>query len=222
MGLFVARHLHAVLRAAQEPVGGNESVRHPPRNPVDFGQHAQDLAGGDHPQTAVLAAPDQLVGLGEEFDFADTAPAELEIVSVRLDAAAAVLRIDLSLDVVQFLNGGEVEVLPPYEACDVVEKGPGRGGVRPYRPRLDERGPLPGPSALPVVVPGGRGRYHQRGGAGIGAQAQVDPKHIAVRTSLGEESDESSCEANQVALDVLSLPCRHGVRLEEKNEIDIR
>ena len=63
----------------------------------------------------MTAAPDQLLGLGEEFDLADAAAAELDVVAADGDVAMALDRVDLALDRVDVLDGGEVEVTAPDE-----------------------------------------------------------------------------------------------------------
>ncbi len=60
-------------------------------------------------------AQDQLLGLGEELDFADAAAPQLDIVAGDRDLAMAFMGMDLALDGLDVLDGGEVQVAPPDE-----------------------------------------------------------------------------------------------------------
>ena len=60
-------------------------------------------------------APDQLLGLRKELDFADAAAAGLDVVALDSDSPAAAIGVDLPLDRVDVLDRREIEVLPPDE-----------------------------------------------------------------------------------------------------------
>ena len=59
----------------------------------------------------IAAAEDQLLRLGEEFDLADAAPSELDIVTGDRDARMPAMAVDLALDGVDVLDGGVVRLL---------------------------------------------------------------------------------------------------------------
>ena len=113
VSLLVLDHLQAMLDAAQIFVCCNHVRGRIIGNPSGGGQPAQCRAGFRYAQCRVAAAPDQLLGLGEEFDFADAAAAKLDIVPVDGDFAAAAMRRDLPLDRMNIFDGGEIEMLAP-------------------------------------------------------------------------------------------------------------
>ena len=63
-------------------------------------------------------AQDQLLGLGEEFDLADAAAPQLDVVARDRDFAMADMGMDLPLDRMDVLDGREVEIAPPDEGRD--------------------------------------------------------------------------------------------------------
>ena len=63
-------------------------------------------------------AQDQLLGLGEEFDLADAAAAQLDVVARDRDLAMAAMGMDLALDGMDVLDGGEIQIAPPDEGLD--------------------------------------------------------------------------------------------------------
>ena len=87
---------------------------------------------GRDAQRAQPAAPDQLLGLGEELDLADAAAAELDVVALDRDLAAALVRLDLALDRMDVLDRREIEVLAPDKRLQLGEETPRRdAGRRP-------------------------------------------------------------------------------------------
>ena len=96
------------------------------------GEAAQRLAGRPDPQLAQPAAPDQLLGLREEFDFADAAAAGLDVVALDRDSPAAAIGVDLTLDRVDVLDRRKIEVLAPDKRLQLAQKMlPRRRGRRP-------------------------------------------------------------------------------------------
>ena len=72
MGLLVRDHLQPVLDAAQEPVGRRQFPTGLDRDPVAVRQYVQRLERRPHPQLRVPPAGDQLLGLNEKLDLANT------------------------------------------------------------------------------------------------------------------------------------------------------
>ncbi len=89
MRLRVVDHLQPVLDAAQEAVVVDQLRGCRRIDAAGRGEAAQRLAGRPDPQLAQPAAPDQLLGLGEELDFADAAAADLDVVALDRDSPAA-------------------------------------------------------------------------------------------------------------------------------------
>ena len=98
MGLRVVDHLQPVLDPAQEAVVLDQRLGRRRIDAAGGGEPAQRLAGRPDPQLGHPAAPDQLLGLGEEFDLADAAAAGLDVVPLDRDSSAALMRVDLALD----------------------------------------------------------------------------------------------------------------------------
>ncbi len=79
MGLVVADHLQPVLDHPQAVVAFAQQTRIAFGNDPLRRQRVERGARAAHPQRRLAPAMDQLVGLGEEFDFADPAAPALEV-----------------------------------------------------------------------------------------------------------------------------------------------
>jgi hypothetical protein len=119
------------------------STRRRNRYAPGFGKRGQCGDSAAQAQRRDAAAPNQLLRLREEFDLADAAAAELDVVPGNRDLAAAAMGVDLALDRVNVLNRGEVEMPPPQVRAELGQKGAARIAVTGHRPRLDQRRPLP-------------------------------------------------------------------------------
>jgi hypothetical protein len=147
VGLFVRDHLQAMLDFAQEQVGAFEIVVRRSVDPAAFRQRPQRHQRLAAAQLRVTAAGDELLGLDEEFDLADAAAAELDVVALDRDLAMAAIGLDLPLHLVDIAERGEIEILAPDERREVREhRRPGRD-VAGTRTRLDHR------RAFPVLAP---------------------------------------------------------------------
>ena len=113
MRLLVIDHLQAVLDPAQKAVIVDQGASGRRVDAAASGQPAQCLAGRADPQLGQPPAPDQLLGLGEEFDLADAATADLDVVAFDRDPAAAAMGVDLALDRMDVLDRREIEVPAP-------------------------------------------------------------------------------------------------------------
>ncbi len=112
LGLRVVQILNAMFQTAQKIIGGSEFLlrirRHQPAL-HQFAQHGQGralLQGGD------LAAADELEHLRGEFDFADAARPQLDVVR---HLAARDLAPDLHMQIANRGEGAEVEVFAKHE-----------------------------------------------------------------------------------------------------------
>ena len=61
------------------------------------------------------AAGDQLLGLGEELDFADAAAADLDVMAFDRDLTLAAIGLHLPLHVMDVGEGCEIQMLAPDE-----------------------------------------------------------------------------------------------------------
>ena len=132
-----------------------------------------------------------MLRLGEEFDLADAAPSELDVVTGDGDARMPAMAVNLALDGVDVLDGGVVQTLAPDEGFHVLQEQRARRGIAGALTRLDPGGALPILAHAFVVQLGGHRRNRDLGCPRIGAQAQIDAKDVAVRGRLGEELDEA-------------------------------
>ena len=141
-------------------------------------------------QFRIAAAEDQLLGLGEELDLANAAPAQLDVVPLDRDVVAALVRRDLALDRVDIPNGPEVQVLAPDEGSDFAQEGFAEGTVAGHGPCLDHGRPLPVLTQRLVVGHGsaeGDGDGH---GPRIGPQPQVGPADVALGRALLQQLNQ--------------------------------
>src|SRR6185295_20141775 len=92
-------------------------------------------------QLRFIAAVDQLQRLGEKFDLANAAVAELEV--ARFFVAGEQLILDAHLHMAQFVDSGVVEITAVDERFHFFEKARAEPDVSRDRPRLDQSRALP-------------------------------------------------------------------------------
>ena len=122
MGLLVGRHLNAVLDRPQETVGFVRSSTTSALDPAAFGEAVKGGKRARLAQIGLAAAGNQLLGLDEEFDLADAAAPELDVVALDGDLLEAAVRMDLALHRVDVGDGGEVEILAPDERAQFAQE----------------------------------------------------------------------------------------------------
>src|SRR5208282_554835 len=149
-----------------------------------LGKHRQCRTGAGDAQLRLAPAPDQLLRLSEEFDLADAAATQLDVVSGDGDGRAAPVRVDLALDRMDVLNGGEVEMLAPQEGAERGDEIAARFEVARHGPRADERGAFPILSGALVVDDRRLERQRRRGRARIGPEPQIGAEDITVYRAL--------------------------------------
>src|SRR5579871_7074065 len=99
----------------------------------------------------MAAAGDQLLGLREEFDFADAPSPDLDVVTFHRDLALAAIGLHLPLHVVHIGKRCKIEMLAPDKGRDVSDHGLSGLDVAGTDTRLDHGGALPGPDRKSVV-----------------------------------------------------------------------
>ncbi len=119
MGLFVPHHLQPMLDAPQEQVRRCQFVARLERDPVARREHLEGFERRPDPQFGMSAARDQLLGLREKLDLADSAAADLDVVALDRDVALAAIDLHLPLHVVDVAKRGKVEMLAPDERRDL-------------------------------------------------------------------------------------------------------
>ena len=190
VGLCVLRHLQPVLDPAQKAVIGDQRPCGALVDAAARGETAQRRAGLRYPQLGQPAAPDQLLCLGKELNFADAAAAGLDVVTLDRDSRAPLMRLDLPLDRVDVRDRRKVEMLAPDKGLQLREKALRRATVPRHRAGLDQGGALPILTDRFIIGQRGRHRHCQRGRARVGAQPQIGAKNIAIPGALIENTDE--------------------------------
>src|SRR6185295_7159680 len=99
--------------------------------------------------------------------------------------------VDLALDGVDVLNRSEVQMLAPDEWFHRFQEARAGRGIAGTLARFDPGGAFPILSHALVVELGGLSGDGDLGGPGIGPQAEIDSKDVAVDGGLGEKLDES-------------------------------
>ena len=114
-------------------------------------------------QFRVATAQDQLLGLDEELDLPDPAPAKLQIDPFGRDTLIDLVDVNLALDGVDVSNGRKVQVLAPDIGREFVQERLPRQHVAGTGPSLDVGGALP-VLAHAFIILQGRGHRDGKGG----------------------------------------------------------
>src|SRR5690606_29896525 len=162
------------------------------------------------------ATGDELLGLNEELDLADAAPAKLDVVALHRDLAMPLVGMDLALDGMDVGNGRIVHIFAPDIGPQLLQEGLPRLDVARQRPGLDHGGALPVLAARLII---GQGRPYgdsQRGRAGVRTQAQIGAEYI---TMLGAVLHDAYQPAGKARKDIprLHRVAGHGPGIEEEN-----
>ena len=179
--LRIVHHLDAMLDLAMLAVVIGQFARHIGGHPTLDGQFRQPPHGGAVAQIGVTPARDQLPCLGEEFDLADTALTQLQIVPGHLDRTAQPLvGANAQPHVMGILNRGEIQMLAPDKGGQRLQKPLARRDVARTGPRLDIGGALPGPPLRLVIKLRRPHRDADGRDRSIRAQPQICAKDIAL------------------------------------------
>src|SRR5579871_818608 len=221
MRLLIVDHLKPMFEVAQEPVGVDQLRARPLRDKTARLQRLDSIDGPPFAERAIAAAQDQLLRLGEEFDLADAAPAELEVVARHRNRTMAGMGVDLALDGMNILDRRVVEAAPPHKRLEVFQKVFAGVPVSGASPRLDKGGALPVLSHLFVVTQRGIDGDRDLSRAGIRPQPEVDAEHIAVGRDFAEQPDEAANEIDGSPARVAPPAERKAFAVVEGNEIEI-
>ncbi len=221
MGLLVGDHLQPVLDAAQEDIGRGELVARGKSDPVARRQHIQRFQRRPHPQFGMPATGNQLLGLGKKFDLADAAAADFDIVALDRDLALAAKRLHLPLHVVDVAQRREIQMLAPDKGRDFHHQRLAGNGVARAGSRLDHGRAFPGPPFPLIVIQRRLGRDRDLCRGRIGAQPQIDAKHVTVAGALLQQSRQALRDAHEerLRLDIRRERARLGI--EEYDQVDV-
>ena len=125
--------------------------------------------------------------LGEEFDLANTAAPQLEVI-VRLGRAGPALFVaDAVGQTAHLVDRAEVEAAAPDEGADMVEERLACTDVARTGPRTNERRALPRQRRTFVMRDGRVERDRQRTDFGCRTQAQIDPEDVAFAGDIRQQ-----------------------------------
>ena len=221
LGLAVVDHLQPVLDMAQIAIGGDHRRAGGRCDAAGGDQGVDRLAGRRRAQLGLAAAPDQLLGLGEELDLADAAAAQLDVVAGDGDLAMALHRLDLALDGMDVLDRGEIEILAPDEGAQMAQEFRPRLRIAGDGARLDHGGAFPIlPHAL-VIGLGGEHRHGERRRARIGTQPQIGAEDIAVLRMVLQQPHEIAHDAHEAVLQGAPAAVVDLGAVVEHDEVDV-
>ena len=221
LGLLVVDHLQAVLQLAQVEIGRRQILDHAAIHMAGRRQGVQRRKSARDPHLGLAAAPDQLLGLDEELDLADAAAPQLDVVAGHRDGAPALVGVDLALDGMDVLDGGEIQRLAPDERAEEPEEGGTGLGIAGHQPRLDHGGAFP---VLPEALVIGLGRHQRHGGrgrAGVGPQPEIGAEDVAVGGALVENPHQILGQGDDAFLNALAPAIDHLFVVVEHDQIDI-
>ncbi len=221
VSLLIGHHLQAVLDAAQEFIGGRQLIARGGVDPAAGRERCKRCDRRAAAQLVMAAAGNELLGLDKEFDLTNTAAAELDIVALHRDLAVAAISVNLPLHLVNVGDGGVIEIFAPDERHEIAQELLAGGEIAGARARLDQSRALPVLPAALVIIERRFGRDRDLGRGRIGAKAQVDPEHVAVRIALLHELHQVAGQTHieRHRLDIWRQ--RRRSRIEEHDEVDV-
>ena len=190
VGLLVSHHLQPVLDAAQEQIGARELARGIRRNPASLGEALERFHGPPGPELGVAAAGNELLGLGEELDVADTSPPELDVVTFHRNGAVALEGMHPPLHGVDVGDRSEVEIFAPDEGREVTQELLARHDIAGRHPRLDQGRALPVLAEAFIIGEPGLDRERDLGRTGVRPEPKIGAEDIAVGRVLLEQPDK--------------------------------
>ncbi len=223
LGLLIIQILQAMLELAQEMICLGQLGHGLFRQLLFFLDALQDVERGPNAQIGITAAANQLEDLRDEFDFADAARAEFDVV---MHFAAFDFLAQLRMQSSHRFIGAEIEIFAEYERTHdpfhqdglcVGIRMPGNDAA------LDPGVPLPFPALLKEIFLQHGKTDCQRTVFSMWPQTHIDPEHISVNGIIIQASDELAPEAGKELMirDTFSAIGFAIFRIH-KHQIDIR
>ncbi len=167
------------------------------------------------------ATGDQLLGLDKEFNFADATASELHIVTLDGNFTVTLVGMDLALDRMHILDGGKVEIFAPDERAEFLEERRAAFNVASHGAGLDKGCPLPVLAIGLVIIECCFNRDGQRRGAGIRAQAQIDPEHITIACPLLQDAAQLLGKTHEHGCRVIAFKAEFPAQIKKQDDVDI-
>jgi hypothetical protein len=182
---------------------------------------AQYLEQGPLLQAQVAPAVNQLIGLGNEFHFANATRAQLDIFG---HALAPHLLLDQLLHGAQRIDGGKIQIAAVHEGPQQAEQLSARGLVAGHDPGLDHGVAFPVAALILVILFEGIEAEYQGPRRAVGAQAHVDAKDEAVDGDRVQRLDQPLAQADEEFLVVQRALGAFGLAAfgVGENQVDVR
>src|SRR5258708_35339102 len=129
--------------------------------------------------------------------------------------------IDLALDRVNVLNGGEVEIAPPDERPEMLEEALARLAVAGGDAGLDHGGALPVLAEALVVDLRRLDRERHRRRRGIGPEAEIGAEDVTFGRALFEDAHDLPSKPDEPGLQIVDFGIGGDAGLVEHDEIDV-
>ena len=221
MGLGIVHHLEPVFDFAMGAVECRQFRGGFGRNPFLFGQGSEARDRFASAQIGVTAPGDQLAGLGEEFNLADAADAQLHVVAFDLYRAMQPAMVaDAQPHVMGVLDRREIQVLAPDKRRQRFLKPVTGGQITGAGPRLDPGGPLPCPADTFIVAFGGGHRDADRRDRRVRAQPQIGAKDIAIGGAVRDQRHHLAGDPQKRGPCLLRVAGIAGF-VEQANQVDV-
>ena len=221
MCLLVGDHLQAMLETAEIAIGVIKIGADISFHPAAVLKRGQRIERRADAQVGLASAGDQLLGLGEKFDLADAATAELQVLSGNRDRADVLVRVDLPLHGMDVGDRCKIQILAPNERREFGQKFVAGADIASDGPRLDQRRPLPILAHGLVVAVRRHRRESDLSGAGVRTKAQVGSENVTVRGALIEQKHEVTRQADEEGLQIAIANEAGFIAVEKNGQVDV-
>ena len=170
MGLLIRAHLQAVLDDAQEIVSRRQFVACRAIYPPASRERRKRRDRAAVAQYIVAPAGNELLGLHEELDLANTAAADLDVMPLDCDFAVAAVDVNLLLHRMHVGDRREIQIFAPDEGGKLADEFGAGVKVAGAGARLDQRCAFPSLAPAFVIVERRVRRYRNLGRRWIRSQ----------------------------------------------------
>ncbi len=193
LGLAVVEILQAVFQVAQEPVCRGKFFRRRGGQQVARRQRGQHVQRRPLAQFGIAPAADELEQLHDEFDFADAAGSELDVVP---HVAALDLAPDLVVQLAQRCECAVVKVAAEHERAHQVKQF--LRAIAAYDAPLDPRIAFPLAALRHEVVFEHAEAARERPVGAERPQSHVDAEYVTIGGHFGEQRNQPARETREV------------------------
>ena len=156
----------------------------------------------------------------EEFDLADSAAPQLNVVALDVYIFRSAVGVDLSLGGLNVAHGREVQISTPDKSFVRSHEPLRCFEVASDRVRFDHRGSFPSLADRAVVSFSRAGRYRRRRRVRIGPKSQIRSENVSVLRPLRHHRYQVPCETREQWLRP-AVRDRGGFLVEKKDQIHV-